>query len=316
MNIYEAFTFFNKVINLQGFYFSLHDINTQPTKSFRIILSIIYHVLLTGILTMTMYKSQISDDDDAHLFNGLKGSTSMDNLIFFFFLFSRTVMLSILHLIVLVTIFTRNQRIVMLFKLLKSFDDTCVGFLQTKRLNEKYSKVINAVSIIFIGHFTCNNIYIYVHSGSSFKEKALYMVSTVVHLNLKSHILIMVFLLGTISIRLNAFLMILKSKTSIQSQSEFNLLIKLYKQFLEMIQIYNRLFGVPLTLQIISLLMDILAVVSSTYTQFNLTKFEMSVEKVGFAAFNLIFFIPSIVSVVSLMYIADHIYELVKEKLN
>lgn len=309
MNVYESFAFVSKLLNLQGYYFSLHDNNTQPTKSFRIILTIILYALLTGI-NVYMYKTQLSDVDDASILNDLKGSTVIDNLIFSFFFISRTIILAIVHLTVLVTIFTGNQSISMFFKLMKSFDDTCGVFLPTKRLNEKYSKVINAVSIIFIVHFIGSTIVVY-FIGNSLQEKVLYMAGTFIHLNLKFHILTMVFLLGAIKIRLKHYFMILKSRTSIQTQSEFNVLIKLYKDILEMIQFYNQLFGIPLIFQIITILMDILAVISGTYTQFNQNKFEMSFTEIVFAVFNLTFFLPSITSIISLLTIADHIYELV-----
>ena len=315
MNIYESFAFVSKVLNLQGFYFSMHNNNTQPTKSFRIILSIICYALLTGVNIMIMYRTQMSAVDEVSLLNDLKGSTVIDNLIFSFFFFSRTAILSIVHLTVLVTIFTGNQNISMFFKLLKSFDDTCVAFVQTKRLNENYAKVINAVSIILIVHFIVSDIFI-IFIGNSFEQTVLYIAGAFIHLNLKFHIIIMVFLLGAINIRLKHFYMILKSKTSIQSQSEFNFLIKLYKDILEMIQIYNQLFGIPITLQIISILMDILAVVSGTHTQFNQNKSSIAVFEIVYAIFNLTFFIPSIAIIISLLIIADHVYELVKNKHN
>lgn len=316
MNVYESFAFFSKLLNLQGFYFSLHDITNQTTKSFRVILSTIYYALLTGAITLIMFRALVPTVDEGSLMNDLKGSTVIDNLIFLFFLISRIIMLSILHLIVLVTMFTGNQSISMFFKLLKSFDDTSVVLLQTKCFNEKYSKVINAVSIIIMGQFIGNNIFIYFQTGSSFQEKALFTAGTFLHINLQFHLLTMVFLLGAINIRLKHYFMILKSKSSIQSQSQFNLLMILYKQVLEMIQIYNELFGIPLTLQIIAILMDVLAVISGTYTQFNQKQFELSVDELVFAAFNVTFFIPYIAIVIWLLNIADHIYELVKEKLN
>lgn len=309
MNVYEAFAFVSKVINLQGFYFSLHDHNSQPFKSYRVILSIIYYVIITTIHFMVLYRSQISAAEEVSLLNDLKGSRVVDNFIFFFFFISRSILLSIVHFIAIVTIFTGNQSISMFFKLLNSFDGNCVAFLQTKRLNENYSKVINTISITFIVHLICNNIYIFVHSGSSMREKVIYMTGTILHFNLKFHILIMVFLIGAIDIRLKHYLLILKSKKSIQSQSEFNLLINLYKDIIEMIRIYNQLFGVPLTLQIITVLVDILAVLSGTYTQFN--QLEITVDGVFFAIFNVLYFVPSFLFVISLLYIADHIHEMV-----
>lgn len=312
MNIFEAFTFVSKVLNLQGFYFSFHTNDSQLLKSFRAILSIIYYVLVNGLVIKVTINTQMSTTDDDSLLKKLKGSTIEDNLIFSFFMISRPILILIVHLFVLVTTFTRNQNISMLFQLFESFDDTCVTFLQVRSQNKKYSKVIYLISFLLIGHIIINSILICIHSGSSIDEKIFYIAATIVFFNLKFHVLTMVFIIGAIKIRLNNFLIILKSKTSIKSQNEFNLLIKFHKQILKMIQLYNRIFGVPLALQMLVVLIDILAMVSSSYTQFYRTELEISANEVVFNVFNSLYFVPSVVSIVFLMFIADQIHEVVK----
>lgn len=298
MDVFESFSIVFTLMKIQGFCLTL-KVNKNLYKHLEVSLSVLYLIIINVLWLGSIYYIQMISSASITSYEEFKVKTFVQRFVMIFFLVFRIIFISSMHFVTIVTLILIRNKLPMLFNCIKDFDDQLKAPILIDQMNKKLFRVVNTWCVVFFMFFTGWLTYSWFSQKYSLPYYFLLILQLTMLINIQFYVMFMIFTIYAINKRFELLAKIVNC-----SENQENL-IRQFKMLLNILKMFNKIFGISFLVHISFGLLTILTIITSIYEH------STTATPIASNIMNITFFVTTFVPIVFLMVSANEVCEMV-----
>lgn len=302
MDVFESFSFVFTLMKVQGLCLTLKE-NKNRYKHLEVSLSVLYLIIINVLWLGSIYYIQVitisTDNASIKSHEEFEAKTFVQRFVMIFFLVFRIIFVSSMHFVTIMTLILIRNKLPMLFNCIKDFDDQLKAPIIIDQMNRKLFRVVNTWCVVFFMFFIGWLIYSWFSQTYTLLYLFIITLQLAMFINIQFYLMFMIFTIYAIIKRFELLAKIVNC-----SENQVNL-IRQFKMLLNILKIFNKIFGISFLVHISFCLFSTLTIITSIYDN------STTATPIASNVMNILLIVTTFVPIVFLMVSADQVCEMV-----